>query len=157
MPESALPYGQYMYLGSPNPPKGWVTVRPNKRIMHSKKMIQKFIPQEPRLSDEDYANELGNFPYNSPVSLELREHDDGITPTVIKESFYPKADYKNWLTYDDGSATDPHPHTGDQGRTDGIDTQSGEQPKSRTHGDKKRITYEPTKFQTFGDGKSRLT
>jgi hypothetical protein len=32
LPESVLPYGQYMYLGKPCPPTGWVTVRPNKRI-----------------------------------------------------------------------------------------------------------------------------
>ena len=26
MPESSLPYGQYMFFGTPNPPKGWITV-----------------------------------------------------------------------------------------------------------------------------------
>ena len=62
MPESSLPYGQYMFLGLLQPPKGWVAVQPNECIVYKGKIIEKFIPQEPQLSEEDYESGGGVFP-----------------------------------------------------------------------------------------------
>ena len=63
MSESALLYGKYMFFGRPNPPKGWVTVRPNSHIVHNDVLIEKFYPQQPQLSKEEYEQALGKFPY----------------------------------------------------------------------------------------------
>ena len=79
-------------------------------------MIKKFIPREPRLSDEAYDRGEGNYPYESPISMVLRKHEDGSAPTKITESLYPRPDFRKWLNYD-GTDTDSHdPDTGGEPR-----------------------------------------
>ena len=165
LPETILPYGQYMYFGKPNPPPGWVTVRPNERIFHNGLMIEKFIPREPRLSDEAYEGGEGSFPYDSPISTVLRTYEDGSVPTKIKKSIFPRPDFRKWPTHGETDTADPDKQdTVNRNRDMGShnyvpppDTQSdgNQNPQPKTGG--KRSAHEPTKFQTFGDGRTRLT
>ena len=87
-------------------------------------MIEKSVPREPRLSDEEYDRGEGNYPYESPIPTKLRKHEGGSVPTPITESLYPKTDFNSWLNYD-GTDTDSHdPDTGNQEHDMQSDTQS---------------------------------
>jgi hypothetical protein len=86
-------------------------------------------------------------------------------PTEITESLFPRPDFKQWLTYDKTDATDPDERVPDNHDPDmeshnhapQSDTQSDGHQNPQPKDGGKRSAHEPTKFQMFGDGRTRLT
>ena len=86
-------------------------------------------------------------------------------PTEITESLFLRPDFRKWLTYEETDTADPdgrdpdnhNPDMGSQDRVPQSDTQSDGHQNPQPKDGGKRSAHEPTKFQTFGDGRTRLT